>query len=118
MHRVYPQMIEDRQNPYSIDVRRLWAAVVNQARDDIAGVPYYLDKGSRHYKTLRKENATAWFDSTRTDCGSFLWICGEVLHIDPSQIRDRVLGGNNALHFQGSIQTKALGRGQRAMCQV
>lgn len=120
MLRQYPQMIDDRQNPYSVAVRRLWAAVVNQAVDDIAGVPYYLDKESRHYKTLRKEDATAWFESTRTGCGSFLWICGEVLHLDPAQIRTTVLNGGqqNEKHFQGALPKQTLDRRERRLLEM
>jgi hypothetical protein len=122
----YPQMIEDRPEPVSIEYRKLWAAVINQAGDDINGVPDWRDKNSAHWRTIRRERAEAWLVSARTDCGSFLWIC-DTLRIDPSRIRTKILSspfpsrgegrgeGANALHLQSKAPAKTLDLRQRTV---
>jgi hypothetical protein len=58
----------------SIDPHRnLWAAVLQQAIEDVAK------------KNGKSGTAREWFESSRDGVGSFLWVCG-VLDFDPEQI--------------------------------
>ena len=90
MFRCFHEPIEAGPSESGWEYRRLWAAVINQAVDDIKGVPDWADKNSIHYKVLRGEQARAWLKSKRTDPGAFLWIC-DTLKLDPKPIRDVVL---------------------------
>jgi hypothetical protein len=112
-------MIEDRPEPVSLEYRKLWAAVINQASDDINGVPDWRDKNSAHWRTIRRERAEAWLVSARTDCGSFLWIC-DTLRIDPSRIRTKILNGSqqNEKHFQGALPKQTLDRRERRLLEM
>jgi hypothetical protein len=84
-----PTVLQDSPNPVDVGVRRLWAAVIQQAMDDIAGVPDWVDKYSKHHSALRRQRAEAWFRSSRSDCGSFVWIC-DILRLDPARLRKGV----------------------------
>ena len=53
--------------------RALWKAVLDQAFKDAEGNVGTYDQ---------REDARAWFASSRRDIGSFLWIC-EVLDLEP-----------------------------------
>lgn len=59
--------------------RKLWASVLLQAITDLRG----QDAASR--------SARAWFASTETAAGSFIWVCHH-LSLDPDAARRRVLG--------------------------
>ena len=59
--------------------RALWKAVLDQAFKDAEGKVGTYDQ---------REDARAWFTSSRRDIGSFLWIC-EVLDLEPEITRAR-----------------------------
>jgi hypothetical protein len=62
-----------------ISERHLWAAVLDQAIEDLTD------------RRIRDEvNVKAWFTSNEYVPGSFLWICDQ-LDLDASTIRRRVL---------------------------
>ena len=54
--------------------RRLWAAVLEQAVEDV--------KRGRD----NSDTALSWFQSDSENVGSFLWVCG-ILGIDPESIK-------------------------------
>ena len=57
--------------------RRLWAAVLEQAIDDLGRGYVYAGQ------------AQAWFQSQNEGVGSFLWVC-RMLNIDPDYAREGV----------------------------
>jgi len=67
------------------EVKRLWAAVLDQAiKDTLDG------KGApRGQESIIAESARAWFASKSQEQGSFLWIC-DVLGFEPRAVRDYV----------------------------
>ena len=58
--------------------KRLWAAVLEQAIEDVRREHGHADR------------ARAWFQSEREGVGSFLWIC-RMLDIDPGSTRKKVM---------------------------
>ena len=73
------------------EIKRLWAAVLDQAIKDTLD-----DKGApKGHESIIAESARAWFSSKSQEQGSFLWIC-DVLGFDPAAVRDYVdyMGGD------------------------
>jgi len=69
--------------------RDLWAAVLIQAAQDAFAVQGPKTFGKTISPQAIREDAWRWFDSDKTDCGSYLWICDQ-LDLDPSATRDRI----------------------------
>lgn len=71
-------------------VKKLWAAVMVQAVDDLHG---------RNQKVLSRQErqwqgeAKGWVTDSRTNCGSFIWIC-RLFDVDPDRARKAVLEGS------------------------
>jgi len=75
--------IQDAQD-ILLEERKLWAAVVKMAVDDLRLDSYSKAPG----KDAR--NAGAWIANNDEHVGSFLWVC-DFLKIDPVSIREKVL---------------------------
>jgi len=79
---------------------KLWEAVLLRAADDLHlkdwkfESKYHLLKNAR----LRRE-AIAWFKSSRTHVGSFLWIC-DVFSLHPDIVRSIILSTKLEISMQ------------------
>jgi hypothetical protein len=58
--------------------RDLWLAVINLALDDLTATETPLQRSAR-----------AWFLSSNTNVGSFLWVCDR-LGLEPTAVQRRV----------------------------
>jgi hypothetical protein len=85
-----PQMLADRPNTYTHQLRDLWCSVLLQAVDDLRGRQDDTDKYSSHQRSVRQANARAWFMSKNTEPKSFTWICS-IIGTDPTRIRTKLL---------------------------
>jgi len=81
-----PQYLDDEidEGEY-LAYKQLWAAVLWQGLIDAVR----LCCAHRRFQVLIHEEAKAWFASDETTPGSFRWICGDVLEIDPMRVRER-----------------------------
>lgn len=86
----FPQMLAERPNPVTYQLRELWCAVLQQAIDDLRGRQDETDKYSSHQRSVRQANARAWFMSENTEPKSFFWICS-IIGTDPARIRTKLL---------------------------
>ena len=84
--------------------RQMWRQCLLEAvrctRGVVAGQTGKKNSPAKRLQTIAE--AWEWFASTTTDIGSFLWVCQEVLDLDPGLIRariasDRRLVGSTAL---------------------
>ena len=66
--------------------RVLWAGVLLRTVRDLLGVATHAEPRKR---LLLRRTALAWFSSSDSDIGSFLWIC-TLLDIEPSYVLRRV----------------------------
>jgi hypothetical protein len=80
-----------------VDERRLWAAVLLRAIEDLAG---HCTPASRAQREHLRYHADLWIASDRRDVGSFLWICDE-LAIKPACIRRHVRASNGSIGPRG-----------------
>jgi len=80
--------------------KRLWAAVLEQAIEDVRREHGHADR------------ARAWFQSEGEEVGSFLWIC-RMLDIDPKSTRKSVVkrhAGVLVRRLEAHSSLKGLGR--------
>lgn len=79
LHRLLHETASARPAPAPFDpYRRLWAAVAQQAVDDLHDTAVNLPGPAR-----------AWFRDERMFIGSFLWVC-QVLELDPGCVRRKL----------------------------
>ena len=71
--------------------RKLWAAVLIQAVDDLK-IKLRLKEGeqTKNNKQYLKNQAKAYFKTNRTHIGSFIWICN-LFNINPDLARKAIL---------------------------
>ena len=69
-----------------INERRIWLAVLVRAVFDLAGLDPRLEKSRI---PLLQRSARGWLHSSRTDLGSFFWICNS-LDLDPGFVRQAI----------------------------
>jgi len=80
----------------------LWVGVLKQAIRDFYGVGFVPTFELRSRSIVRfHKDAKAWFESDRTECPSFLWVC-EILNLDPAYIRKSVFSGSVNVNFEES----------------
>ena len=83
-----PKKLENRGpfegNPYI----KLWAAVVENALEDIQRKTWKGPMGQ--YQEIWRDNALNWFKSNETHLGSFLSLC-PILNLDPQAVRKAII---------------------------
>lgn len=71
--------------------RQIWAAVLNQAVDDLSGAG--TDRAGPCHKNARaiiSTRARRWFAAANRGIGSFVWIC-HILDLDPDRTRNVIM---------------------------
>lgn len=66
-----------------MEERALWIGVLVRALFDLAGIDGVCERAKI---ALLQSSALAWIESTRSDLGSFRWICNS-LNLEPSAVR-------------------------------
>ena len=90
-----------------IGARGLWAAVLEQAVEDLQGCGYAKNEYLSRSRQLQHESAVTWFKSDSQEPCSFLWIC-EILDLNPEVVRSLALGQQIQTTTTGSIGLKVI----------